>query len=151
MMDVVSGIRGAIQDLLVPELKAIQKELELEGARLDRLEAKVETGLSTLGSRIEAGLDGLEGKLGARLNALEAKVETQGQALAAVSGKLDLMIAQGAQASEKLAAQGQALASLSGKLDLMIGLLSDYRDAIRLVGRVDALQADVAELKRRSA
>lgn len=54
MADIVQGLRAAIQDLLVPELKAIQVELKHQGEAITTLQSELKELRKEMHERFEA-------------------------------------------------------------------------------------------------
>ena len=78
MKDIVAGFREVIKDLLVPELKAIQVELQLHSKILEKLTKDVEDmkiGQARLEEGQEKNLDKLD--LDKRLTRIETIIERE--------------------------------------------------------------------------
>jgi hypothetical protein len=88
MADIVAGLRGAIQDLLVPELKAIQVELKYHTEQFQKIDQRfeaVDTRFEALTREMHDRFEALTREMNERFGQLNTRQ-------AVVEGKLDLII-----------------------------------------------------------
>ncbi len=87
-MDFVSGLRAALQDVLVPELKAIQVRLEHLEQRFEGLERRLEAHAVENDQRF----DSLTREMNQRFEANAQEHSAMLQTMASMNGKLDVLI-----------------------------------------------------------
>ncbi len=96
----VESLRDVVQDLLVPELKAIKSELESirreNRSELDSLHTEVRSGDEATRNELRAGYEALRNELRAGDEAIRTELrlrdEKQAQAIEALSDKVGYML-----------------------------------------------------------
>ena len=84
MTDFVSGLRGAIQDLLIPEFRALQTEVRGINERLDRFSAETAERFDRMDERFD--------KIDERFDRVHHEVMALTKPAATVGGKLDILV-----------------------------------------------------------
>ncbi|GEM_PF-6118513 len=134
-MDFVSGLRAALQDVLVPELKAIQVRLE-----------HVEQGLERLDQRLEGNEVENKRAFEALLQRMDAHQARSDQRFEALTREMNQRFEANAQ---EHSAMLQTMALMNGKLDVLITLVADLKEVSYLKARLEVVEREVADLRAR--
>ncbi|HHT9114447.1 MAG: hypothetical protein HZA47_12320 [Planctomycetes bacterium] len=92
-MSVYEEVKQALQDIVAPELKALQVEIRRLDEKIDSLDGKLSTRMDSLDYKIDA----LDEKLTTRMDSLKAEITTE---IKRLDEKIDIAI----QIRERLAA-----------------------------------------------
>lgn len=126
----VDALRRVAQDVLVPEFRTMQAQLEHHDKHLESLDRRAEAqgqALVALGQGVAV--------LNQNVVALNGKME-------AVEHRLDGVLV-------RLDAEGQSLAALNAKVEVLLGFAAEYKEVARPEVRLEALERDMASLKGR--
>ena len=103
-MSVYEEVKQALQDIVAPELKALQVEIRRLDEKIDSLDGKLSTRMDSLDKSLNARMDSLEYKIDAldekltiRMDSLKAEITTE---IKRLDEKIDIAI----QIRERLAA-----------------------------------------------
>ena len=103
-MSVYEEVKQALQDIVAPELKALQVEIRRLDEKIDSLDGKLSTRMDSLDKSLNARMDSLDykidsldEKLSVRLDSLKAEITTE---IKRLDEKIDIAI----QIRERLAA-----------------------------------------------
>ena len=130
--DLVTGLRQALQDLLVPELRAIKATLEAQGKELVTLRQDMNQRFQEVNERFLA----LGREMNERFEALHREMDER-----------FLRVDERFLGVEQLLASLQKdVAALNGKMDILLSHIVDFKTLHTLVGRVEALEKQVATL-----
>lgn len=130
-MGVYEEVKQALQDIVAPELKALQVEIRRLDEKIDSLDGKLNARMDSLDKGLNTRIDSLDKSLNARIDSMDkslnARMDSMGYKIDSldekVNGRIDSM--------DK---------SLNGRIDSMDKGLS---------GRIDSLKAEVTtEIKR---
>jgi chromosome segregation ATPase len=86
--DLVTGIKQVLQDILVPEFRALQTEVRHLGERLDRHEQENEKRFAHVDERFES----LTREMNTRFEGVHQEIMALAKSMATVDGKLDLLV-----------------------------------------------------------
>ena len=81
-MAVYDQIKKAFQDIVAPEIRALQGDIKALQVEVKRLDDKMDTGLKALNDKMDMGLKGLEDKIDSLRRELIAEIRR-------VDGRLD--------------------------------------------------------------
>ncbi|OHC13235.1 MAG: hypothetical protein A3K25_13445 [Planctomycetes bacterium RIFOXYB12_FULL_42_10] len=103
-MSVYEEVKQALQDIVAPELKALQVEIRRLDEKIDSLDGKLSTRMDSLDKSLNARMDSLDYKIDAldeklttRMDSLKAEITTE---IKRLDEKIDIAI----QIRERLAA-----------------------------------------------
>ncbi len=103
-MSVYEEVKQALQDIVAPELKALQVEIRRLDEKIDSLDGKLSTRMDSLDKSLNAHMDSLDYKIDAldekltiRMDSLKAEITTE---IKRLDEKIDIAI----QIRERLAA-----------------------------------------------
>ncbi len=92
-MAVYDQIKKAFQDIVAPEIRALQGDIKALQVEVKRLDDKIDTGLKRLDDKIDTGHKALNDKMDMGLKGLEDKIDSLRRELIAefrrVDGRLD--------------------------------------------------------------
>ncbi|OQZ00791.1 MAG: hypothetical protein B6D35_05470 [Candidatus Brocadia sp. UTAMX2] len=90
-------MKQALQDIVVPELKALQVEIRRLDEKIDSLDERLNARIDSLDKSVNAHIDSLDKGLNARMDSLKAEITTE---IKRLDEKIDIAI----QIRERLAA-----------------------------------------------
>ncbi|HJW85314.1 MAG TPA: hypothetical protein VJ440_01610 [Candidatus Brocadiaceae bacterium] len=72
-MSVYEQVKQALQDIVAPELKAIQVEIKRLDSRIDSVEKRLDSGINSVEKKLEYGISSLE----KRIDSLKAEMTSE--------------------------------------------------------------------------
>lgn len=105
-MNVYEQVKQALQDIVAPELRALQVEIK-------RLDEKIDSGLKGLDDKIGSGLKGLDDKLVSGLKGLDDKMTSGFKGIDSEIKRLDEKVDIAIQIRERLASLEAKVAAIT--------------------------------------
>jgi len=165
VIDIVAGIRQALQDVVVPEFRALQEVVRLQGERLDRLDERFER----LHQEMAEGFQRVDERFEHMSQEMNNRFERMNQEMAEGFQRADERFERMSQemnnrfermnqemnhrfdtVHQEILTLTRSVASMDGKLDILVSQIVDYKAAVSLSARVEQLEKRVEELGRRS-
>ncbi len=104
-MGVYEEVKQALQDIVAPELRALQVEIK-------RLDEKIDSGIQRLDEKIDSGMQRLDAKIDSGIQRLDAKIDSKHNEIVSEIKRLDEKIDIAIQIRERLAFLEAKVASL---------------------------------------
>lgn len=90
-MSVYEEVKQALQDIVAPELKALQVEIRRLDEKIDSLDGKLSTRMDSLDKSLNTRIDSLDKSLNARMDSLDYKIDSLDEKL---NGRMDSLKAE---------------------------------------------------------
>lgn len=142
MTDFVSGLRQAIQDLLIPEFRSLQTEVRNLSDRLDRHAADNAQQFQAIHERFERvdqRFESLTREMNERFNRVDQRFDRVDERFERVDERFERV-------DQEILGLNKTVASMNGKLDILIEHIVDYKEVARLSARQDQLEKRLGEV-----